>query len=218
MGSAPEELDVNMSLAPESCRNAEQYALLRLKDEGEPMTAVDIAEDYECTNTHMRRALNKLRDSGDVKRVQRGVYALKSGESDSENPDMGGFPEPESSSTSADGDGGDVGSSSDRDGFTEESGDAMPTHQELQKQRKKAKKNSQKIEKESGGEENGGGQPSLPLPPISIKWVVVGGLVLLVVLIYLDQKSRSERRQQNQREYRELREEEKENRRGIIPT
>jgi len=77
-----------MALEPGVCKNAEQYAFQRLEEEGEPMRAKDLAEEYECTNGHMRRALNNLRDAGKVRRVRRGLYALTSGEENGESSEM----------------------------------------------------------------------------------------------------------------------------------
>ena len=73
---------------PESigaCKNAEEFAKRRLNQSEEAMRPSQLAEEYECTPSHMRGALRNLRKEGQVERVEHGEYVAAGGDSSTEN-------------------------------------------------------------------------------------------------------------------------------------
>lgn len=59
---------------PLRCSNAAEYALDRLEESDVPLSPADLAEEYDCTATHMRHTLADLVNDGEAERVARGKY------------------------------------------------------------------------------------------------------------------------------------------------
>jgi len=53
---------------------ARDFVADRLGDADTPMSPAELADEYDCTNGHIRNVLADLRDEGEVKRVARGKY------------------------------------------------------------------------------------------------------------------------------------------------
>jgi len=59
---------------PMMCSNAAEYALDRLEESDGPLSPADLAEEYDCTATHMRHTLADLVNDSEAERVARGKY------------------------------------------------------------------------------------------------------------------------------------------------
>jgi len=61
-------------VSPAMCSSAADYARQRLREREKPATPAGLAEEYDCTQAHMRHKLADLVDEGEVQRVARGKY------------------------------------------------------------------------------------------------------------------------------------------------
>ncbi|MBX0306064.1 hypothetical protein [Haloarcula salinisoli] len=59
---------------------ARDFVEEKLQEADSPMAPAELAEEYGCTNGHVRNLLSDLRDEGEVERVAHGQYAAVSDE------------------------------------------------------------------------------------------------------------------------------------------
>lgn len=98
---------------PESCRNAQEYVLKRLKDLGEPRRPSQLAGEYDCSAAYMRSVFKDLYDSGEIDRVSHGEYVYSGADwNGGANSDLPAVSEPPVADLSGDGD-DEVGQSCD---------------------------------------------------------------------------------------------------------
>jgi hypothetical protein len=60
----------------------------RLQKADSPMSPADLAEEYGCTNGHIRNLLSDLRDMGEVERVAHGQYEATADDGDGDTPEL----------------------------------------------------------------------------------------------------------------------------------
>jgi hypothetical protein len=199
-------------VSPGSCRNAEEYALRRLEGEAGAVQPAEIAGEYGCTPGHMRRALNNLRESGDVVRVGHGQYTSKNGDStESEQPDesVPALPAQSGEDDRPSGDG--PAHSGDHDGQAGDREDgSMPTEEEMERQREQYSEGNENVDEDGeqddvdGGEDTddlggdpepveveveavdeieAGGGAGIPIPVSTT--TLFGGVALFLILVFL---------------------------------
>jgi len=69
-----ESAESNGEPVPEMCRNAKEFAEKALSSRDEAVKPAGLADEYECTASHMRDMLRELRKEGVVERVGKGLY------------------------------------------------------------------------------------------------------------------------------------------------
>lgn len=67
---------------------ARDYAVQRLREADSPMSPAEIANEYGCTNGHLRNVLRDLRSEGPVERVRRGKYTVSETDADGSDSEM----------------------------------------------------------------------------------------------------------------------------------
>jgi len=79
---------------PRDCKNAREYVRDRLAESDEPLSPVELAEEYGCSKGYARTVLSELHGSGMLDRPADGQYAL-AGDGDpatgSDSSDLLGF-------------------------------------------------------------------------------------------------------------------------------
>jgi hypothetical protein len=198
--------DSKVDLGPSSYKNAAEYAAERLKDGDGTLRPCQLAEEYDCTNSHMRRALMELKRDGRAERVAHGEYTSpedgKNTDADADESVFSAFSTLRDERPS----GGGPVQSEDLDGGAGDQGggDSMPTADELERQRELAgdseggdddradradRDDDQDDDVDGPGDSTGGSDGDgpggagggIPIPVSS--WALVGGAVALVLLL-----------------------------------
>lgn len=60
--------------SPRRCANAEVFVRRRLDGVDDPLSPAELAEEYDCSNVHMRQVVADLAADGEIHRVARGMY------------------------------------------------------------------------------------------------------------------------------------------------
>lgn len=58
----------------DGCSNAQEFVKQRLDEAEKPLSPIGLANEYDCTRSHMASEISQLVEAGDVKRVGRGQY------------------------------------------------------------------------------------------------------------------------------------------------
>jgi len=151
---------------------ARDFVEEKLREADSPMSPAELAEEYGCTNGHVRNLLSDLRDEEAVQRVGHGQYeAVEDGE-DGEDVDLlADLPaEPE----------GNAQEETD-DGSPEET--AQETPEPVDGQARSEDRDTEDLERHETGESAG-----IPVP-VSGKAIVAATAVLLLLVLW--QRSRS---------------------------
>lgn len=70
---------------PAHCRGAKDYALQRLESADSPLSPAGLADEYDCSGTHMRSVLSELARKGEVDREGQGQYVAVESEAETDN-------------------------------------------------------------------------------------------------------------------------------------
>ena len=78
-------MDENNSVTPRECRGAKEYAKRRLRESDEPMSPKELADEYDCSGSHMRSQVSDLKQNGEIESVTYGYYDVT--DDDATQPD-----------------------------------------------------------------------------------------------------------------------------------
>jgi len=67
-------MDENNRVTPRECRGAKEYAKRRLRESDEPMSPKELADEYDCSGSHMRSQVSDLKQNGEIESVTYGYY------------------------------------------------------------------------------------------------------------------------------------------------
>lgn len=176
---------------PRDCKNAREYVRDRLAESDEPLSPVELAEEYGCSKGYARTVLSELHGSGMLDRPADGQYAL-AGDGDpatgSDSSDLLGF--------------GDEIMGSPDDTTDSGTSDMAPTQTEYEAQHAESSAGAPGDEEHAdhgesdqnpspgagSGDPDGGGSdavaPTAPLPMEPYKLGLVLGIGLALFLLY----------------------------------
>lgn len=182
---------------PTTTACARDFVLDRLRESDSPLSPAELADEYGCTNGHLRNTLRELREDDLADRVGRGQYvaldAEESADMDSEGPAVPTLTttdaEPEVGADFPEG-GGPQSEDTDTTETDDPEGETVPTEDELEQQRDQWTLEEDEDEQEDVDEDRDAGVVEdddavggIPIP-VSPKVLIAGSLVLLLAVYW----------------------------------
>jgi len=153
---------------------ARDFVEEKLQEADSPMSPAELAEEYGCTNGHVRNLLSDLRDEEVVQRVGHGQYEAAPDDSDGETADLSADLQPES-----EGNAQATTEASEPDETPQETSEPVAGPARLED------RDTEDLERQETGESGG-----VPVP-VSGKAIVVATALLLLLVLWRSRSSSS---------------------------